>query len=78
MTALDLFNVLKARKEAGCMAGQPDDLGSAYVTRGGYTVRKPIDAAAELLCHGAHLSDFAEICPLFGFGGLPGETSDAA
>jgi hypothetical protein len=70
MTAFDLFNVLKARKEAGYLAGQPDDLGTVYVTRGGYTARRPIEAAAEMLRHGAHISDFGEISATRGFGGL--------
>jgi hypothetical protein len=72
MTALELFNELQRRKAKGTMLGQPNDISSCFVTTsGGHTMRRSIGAAADIISRGGHLSDYAEIAPLYGFAGLP-------
>ena len=78
MTGHELHANLSARKARGRMLGQPADLQSVFVTTaGGFCSRRPLEAAAATINAGGRLSDYAEISPLFGFGGLPPEVDHA-
>ncbi len=79
MTGADLHARLADRKARGRLLGQPGDLQTAYVTtRGGFTSRKTIEAAAGVISRGGHLSDYASISPLFGFAGQLPEVENAS